>query len=331
MKKIRVGIEILTYLSASKLPKSAKEITLYLNNKFDLEKEINKRSVLEYLREISKIVFESDGLQIQDIKSIPGKDGGWIITEQARERMRRLYTSGFNTDTLNAINDSLERAEISETYYYKKDLEQAKGILYSKNNFYEHDHEHYLGNRKEIVNSELVKKIKLATKNNHYSSIVFKYKRYKIDAKKMILKPIRLIHDLDESFLVCTKPKEFKPIFINIRNIESFEELDKKFQRKFEPSFNSSINKDKSSIYDRKRQEVTIKIKDELAYQVIELWVHGCKFNINKKSNIVKVSSYEHYKLMTFLFRVIGLVEVIKADSTIIEKWNEKVENIKKI
>ncbi len=329
MKKIRIGMEILTYLVANPRKISATEITKYINDTYDT-KEVKLRTVLEYLREISKeYSYLAGGTSLQMIKSARGKDGGWYVTNEGRKAIKELAINSFNSDTLNAINDSLERAMISETFYYKKDLSQAKGILYSKKNFYESDHEHYVGNGKEIVSSFIVKKIKQAAKEDKYAKFTFKYKRYSINSLKMTLKPLRLIHDLDESFLVCSKKDNDEQMYINLRNIKDIEITNKNFIRKYEKSFSQSLNEDRSSIAPRTEQWVTLKILDKLAYQVIDLWVHGCKFDINKKTNIVKATSHEHYRLMIFLFRMIGLAEIIDAHEMILRRWEEKVKNIK--
>ncbi len=87
----------------------------------------------------------------------------------------------------------------------------------------------------------------------------------------------------------------------------------------------------RTSIAPRTEQWVKLKILDKLAYQVIDLWVHGCNFDINKKTNIVKATSHEHYRLMIFLFRMIGLAEIIDAHEMILRRWNDKVGKIKRV
>ncbi len=329
MKKIRIGMEILSFLAGKFRPVDAECITQYLNDTYDT-KEIKKRTVLEYLREISKeYSFKEGGATFPTIKSIRGKYGGWIITKSGREKIKQFAMSAFDVHTLNAINDSLERAMISETFYYKKDLSKAKGILYAKKNFHTPDHEHYVGNGNEIVKSELIKKIKSAMINDHYTKFTFKFIRYSVQEKEMILKPIRLIHDLDESFLVCTKRGEFEPLYINVRNIKTVQETEETFRRRYEPKFNKTLNKKKTSIAVRKEQWANIKVLDERVYEVINLWVHGCEFDIDKKNNLVKVKSSEHYKIMLFLFRMIGIAEIIDAHPMVLKNWKEKVRNIK--
>ncbi|NQZ29263.1 MAG: hypothetical protein HRT98_02650 [Mycoplasmatales bacterium] len=332
MKKMKTGIEILKYLSGLNKPASIKEITDYLNTSFDIEKELKERSVKEYLRELSSSLSYSDGgIQEPIIKSIRGIGGGWIITESGRNEMKVWSFDSFKSDTLNAINDSFQRAMVSETFHYKKDLKKAKGILYLAKNFHEHDHEHYLGNSKEIIESEIVKRLKEVALNNQYALITFKFLRYSIDAKQMKLKVIRLIHDLDESFVICSKPESEEPMYINIRNIEKIQKLDQKFLRKYESKYSSNVNEGKTSIAVRSEQWVKLRIHNKLMYEVIELWIHGCSFEFSDDRKEVMVKSYEHYKLMLFLFRTIGCATVIDAHEMIKERWNQKVNDIRKI
>ncbi|CAM9130557.1 WYL domain-containing protein [Mycoplasma todarodis] len=332
MKKLKTGIEILKYLSSQNKPVSIDAIAKYLNTSFELEKEIKARSIKEYLRELSnELVYTGGGIQQPIIESKRGIDGGWMITKSGREEMKSWSFDSFKSDTLNAINDSFQRAMVSETFHYKKDLKKAKGILYLTKNFHEHDHEHYLGNSNEIIESGIVKKLKEVALADQYALITFKFIRYSIEEKQMKLKVIRLIHDLDESFVICSKPDSDEPMYINIRNIEKIRKLDQRFIRKYESKYSSNVNEGKTSIAVRSEQWVKLRIHNELMYEVIELWIHGCSFEFSDDRKEVLVKSYEHYKLMLFLFRTIGCATVIDAHEMIKRRWNEKVDSIKKI
>ncbi len=332
MRKLKTGIEILKYLSGQNKPIIVEDITNYLNTSFELDKELKQRSIKEYLRELSnELIYTDGGIQEPIIESRRGVDGGWMITLSGREEMKRLSFNSFNSDTLNAINDSFQRAMVSETFYYKNDLKKAKSILYATKNFHEADHEHYLGNSTEIVKSTIIKKLKQVALENKYARITFKHIRYSVTEKVMDLKVIRLIHDLDESFVVCSKQDSFEPMYINIRNIKSIKILDKHFSRRYEAKFNATINEDKSSIKVRTEQWARIKVNDPYIYEVIDLWTHGCIFNYSEDKSIVTITSSEHYRLMIFLFRTIGCATIIDAHEMVKERWNRKVNLIQKI
>ncbi len=332
MEKIKVGIEILKYLSSQTRPVSAREIVDYLNDSFELDKDIKYRTIQQNLRELAKeLTYTQGGIQAPIIKSIKGVGGGWSITKEGREEIKQLSSASFDKDTLNAINDSFQRAMVSETFYYKEDLKKAKGILYSAKNFHEYDHEHYLGNSNEIIKSEVIKRIKQVAIENKYAIITFKHLRYGITEKEMELKVIRLIHDLDESFVICTKRGNFEPIYINIRNIAKIKIGNGVFSRKHEPSFASTINEDKSSVKIRTSQWAKIKVNNPRMYEVIDLWAHGCSFEYSKDKKTIMIRSNEHYRLMIFLFRTIGCATIIDAHEMIKERWNKKIDRIERI
>ncbi|TCG12112.1 hypothetical protein [Mycoplasma todarodis] len=332
MKKLKTGIEILKYLSGQNKPISVEDITNYLNTSFELEKDLKPRSIKEYLRELSnELIYTNGGTQAPIIESRRGIDGGWMLTASGREEMKRLSFNSFNSDTLNAINDSFQRAMVSETFYYKNDLKKARSILYATKNFHEADHEHYLGNGSEIIKSTIIKKLKQVALENKYARITFKHIRYSVTEKVMDLKVIRLIHDLDESFVVCSKEGSFEPMYINIRNVAAIKILNKSFPRKYEAKFKNTINDDKSSIKVRTEQWARIKVINPFMYEVIDLWTHGCTFEYSEDRSIITIRSSEHYRLMIFLFRTIGCAKILDAHKMVKERWNRKVNLIQPI
>lgn len=320
INRIRYIYEIFKILAEAKEFLSISNIHKKLEEHFEIL--INPRTVKEYVATIQNS-FDLE------LKTKKGPEGGYLLSNEWRESISRLATLQLSKEERNALNDAFEIAFKSPTYFYSHQLEEAKRKLYTKTNLKDNDNEFYVGKnirRKEF--EQFVYDFKQAAIDKHYVHISFKHEYYGYPIEEEKYKPLYIIHDSDETFMIIKNQKD-EVLHQNLLNIKTLSISNKKF-------VDSSIKKVEEykndfSINIKGKHPLKFKIKTARGKMIFDLWNYEFEDlnpNDGDEKNII---FYERYILLEFLFRMQKHIEILYIDPVDKEYWNQKVLELKVI
>lgn len=320
INKIKVINEIIRILMASKEYLSVKEITRKLSEQ--LEEDINQRNVKEYIKDIREILE-------YPLESRKGVDGGVKFSNQARELIATISHVSLSHDEKNALNDAFEIAEKSISFYYYHDLQIAREKLYLRFDLKDQDYEYYIGhnqsNRREATKT--LKEIKQAIIGQKKVEMSFKYGSYGISKELNIYKPLFVVHDSDESWVIIRDSKGIDHCQ-NILNIKEYNITSKPFVIENKPSITKFVNS--HTIRAKGEHILSFEIIDELGHEMYDTWNYEFE-ELESSGDKKKIIFYERYRVYEFLLRMQPHISNLKCDDVIKKQWNSIVSNLRKI
>lgn len=320
--RIRIINEIIKVLIAN-APEdyvTIPEITQKISDLLDID--ANPRTIKQYVQDIKNDLEYP--LQFKQ-----GRDGGVRLSEQARKLIATLSHISLTSEEKNALNDAFEIAEKSLSFYYYKDLQVAREKLYLRFNLKEQDFEYYLGHNqsKRKFETKLIKDIKWSIVERKWIELSFKYKSYGISLEMNKYKPMYVVHDSDESFVIIRDASGCDHCQ-NILNIKNYKITDKECILYKKPPIEKFVNS--HTIKAKGEHNLSFEITDELGYEMYDTWNYEFE-EINSKENYKEIVFYEKYRVFEFLLRMQSHIKNLKCDDNVAKQWNDIIGNLKNI
>ncbi|MCK5807343.1 MAG: hypothetical protein KAG91_03030, partial [Mycoplasmataceae bacterium] len=308
INRIRHIWKVIEIITGENSPITIKEITKRINREID-DKEhlVTERSVKHYIKSIQDNFSRSYD---NPLVAQQGRYGGYQLAEWAKGQLISTSLSAFSTEERNALNDSFESSLSSGSFLYSSDLETARAKFYSDINLKDDDREHYIGsttkNSKEQLQNMLI--LKSSSVSDHKVLIKSKYDYHSIKKGTYLFRPLFIIHDSDESFIIL-KDENSKIHYQNYKNIISVTETDKKFHR-HEKEYKKFVNN--YTIKAKKKYVITIIPLDERVEKGITL--RNMQLEWKKNGHEYEITFYERYIALEFIFVFSNSMEIIKMD-----------------
>lgn len=302
-----------TYLSVNK-------ITERVNWNTDLE--IPSRTIKQYLVDLQ----EQLGYTLEPKN---GPDGGYKLTDETIEAISRLSQLQLNDDEKNAINDALEIAKKSATFYYNEDLEEAKRKLYLSFNFKIDDGEYYVGQEQHKPKiTKLIKQFKNAIMNKLIIEVSFSYEHYGATKQLKRYKPLFVAHDVDETFVILKEEKTDKIIYQNIYNVKECITTSSKFGLAREYKITEFVND--HTIKAKGEHHLKFDLFDEEGHEIFDTWNY--EFDDKSKDHNKKhIIFYEEYRVFEFLLRMQVHIKNLDMEQSLKDKWNGIIGKLQEI
>ncbi len=325
MNKLKIIYELVTILVASNKNLKLKEITTKLNNHFDETPGVKERRVKNYLKELQNdLNMPLDGKR--------GIDGGYKLSVDARNNLRGLIGLSLTDEEKNALNDSFEIAEKSLTFYYNDDLDKARDKLYAKTNLKDQDFEYYLGKRNEKKDvTEIIKQLKHAMMEKLKVMITSKHDYYTLDKGIAKFKPLFIIHDTDETFIVL-KDVDNEYHYQNILNIFKVDVLQESFSLPYEEKISKHMTD--FSLMIKGKYALSFKVTTPRGRSVMDLWNYEYE-TISEAGDNYKIVFHEEYKGHEFLLRMLPHIKNLrvsgKKKNQFVANWNNRLVKLHSI
>ena len=307
-------------LSSMNKHQTASDIQTELFNVYEVE--VPKRSIKQYLIDMDKMLNNPF-----DIKR--GRHGGYAMNSEWKKRLIRLSSRSLSPELKNGINDAFELALKSSTFHYYKDLKEAQALIGTNDKWKTNDFEYYIGKeRHDHKVTRLLKEIKQAIVDHKYILMSSKYDYFGIPKEEIRIKPLYIVHDQDESFLIAKNEKR-DYIYQNLLNIKKMKVTEDNFIMVNEESIDSHVNDYALKVKGEHNLKFTI--NTERGMSIYNLW--NFEFRENKGSTNKKkdITFFEEYKVHEFLLRMQPHITISFISDKVKNEWNEKVYQIKAI
>lgn len=290
-------------------------IILYNSSK---DKKIKTREIIKILKDEYDALNYSKNLKILikkylnilvkhdtcfNLKTKKGSNGGYWIERENTNKIHKL-----NKKQRNALNDAIEFALKGQNFHYIKDLREAQQALYnSYEDLKDQDYEYYLGIKHKNINkiADLTYQLKKHCINkSHLVKLTFKN-----SIKTLIVVPLFIVHDSDESFLFYLEEGKLKENYCNILEIKSSSLIENKKLDKTHPDFINaskikinSLTKE-SSISNKPNVKVSVSLSEKGINKVSKMLIMDKEMTIKNK-NEVTIIFEEKDKAISFLINI---------------------------
>ena len=267
-----------------------------------------------------------------NLRTKKGFNGGYWIERENLNKINKL-----NKKQRNALNDAIEFALKGQNFHYVKDLREAQRALYnSYEDLKDQDYEYYLGIKHKNISkiADLTYEFKeYCINKTHLVKLVFKN-----SIKVLIVVPLFIVHDSDETFLFYLEEGKQKESYCNILEIEAFALVENK---KLDETHPDLINANKikinsltkeSSILNKPNVKVSIVLSEEGIYKTNKMLIMDKEMSIKNK-NEVTILFEEKDKAITYLINIFDYIESfvkIKDEEKILNGNKLFIEKIKK-
>ena len=290
---------------------------------FSKDKKIKKGQIIKILKDEYDGLDYSKNLEILvkkylnilvkhgscfNLKTKRGVNGGYWIERENKNEIHKL-----NKKQRNALNDAIEFALKGQNFHYIKDLREAQQALYnSYEDLKDQDYEYYLGIKHKNINkiANLTYQLKkYCIDKSHLVKLTFKN-----SIQVLMVIPLFIVHDSDETFLFYLEEGKTKEDYCNILEIKSSSLiLDKKLDETHPDLVNANkikINSliKESSVLNKPNVKISISLSEEGIHKTNKMLIMDKEMSIKNK-NEVTILFEEKDKAISYLINIFDHIE----------------------
>lgn len=173
----------------------------------------------------------------------------------------------------------------------------------------------------------MLKDIKKAIVNELKVELSFKYNSYGIPKELAVYKPLYVVHDTDESFIIFRDLNDVDHCQ-NILNIKDYKITNNKYAILGKPSISKFTNEHTLKV--KGEYLLSFEIIDELGHEMYDTWNYEFE-EVNSKENCKEIIFYEKYRVFEFLLRMQPHIKNLKCSGDVAKQWNEIIGNLENI